>query len=236
MHVCMADHYAMFPADEEITHLSVFPEIESRTLEFKQTIDVPFTKILPTICAFLNVGGGNILFGVKDNQEIVGIKTTEKRFDTFLLLIDNILHSNLIVATDGTHLEPDAILTRCIPWKHLHILVVTIRPVEGKQYQLKDGSTYHRLNASNLRISASVMYNESDVLLRMENAKKSIHDQYQLILRQIENKMLESQETIKRLKKDNEETITLLHTKILQDVEDHVPKPGFLHYFLCGLV
>jgi predicted HTH transcriptional regulator len=226
----------MFPSDEEIATLKVFPDIESRSLEFKQSTDVPFTKILPTICAFLNGGGGNIVFGVRDNQEIVGIKTNDKRFDTFLLLFDNILHSNLIAATDGEPLHPDAIRTRCVPcWNELYLLIVTITP-KPKVYQIKDGSIYHRLNASNMRISGACLYNESDLMVRLENAKRSIQDQYQGLLKKVENQMLESQRKVKELERDNEETMALLHSKILREKEEYVRHPGYLTYLTCGLL
>jgi predicted HTH transcriptional regulator len=228
----------MFPSNEELATLRVFPGIESRTLEFKQTTDVPFTKILPTVCAFLNVGGGSIVFGVKDNQEIVGIKTNDKRFDIFLLLVDNILHTNLIVTTAGEPIHPDSILTRCVPcWNGNSLLILDIRGEKGKQYQLKEGSRYHRLNASNMRVSGSNMYNESDVLLRIENTKQYIHEQYQAILQKVERQMMVTQKRMEEVQKEQEETIALLHTKILEEKDQvMMEQPRFFHYLLCGLV
>jgi hypothetical protein len=183
------------------------------------------------------VGGGTIVFGVKDNQEIVGIKTSDKRFDIFLLLIDNILHTNLIVTTDGEAIHPDSLLTRCVPcWNGNSLLILNIVADVGKQYQLKDGSRYHRLNASNMRISGSSMYNESDVLLRIENTKQYIHEQYQAILQKVERQMLVTQKRMEDVQRDHEETIALLHTKILEEKEEiEIVRPSFVHYLLCGL-
>lgn len=228
-----SDLITMFPSDEELATLKIFPEIESRTLEFKQTTDVPFTKFLPTICAFMNVGRGLIIIGIKDNLEIVGIKPSDKKFDTFLLLVDNILHTNLIVTTTGGTLHPDSIQTRCVPcWNGNFLLFMMITAEEGKIYQLKDGSRYHRLNASNLRISGSSLYSESDVLLRIENTKQFIHEQYQAILQKVEKQMLVTQKRMEDVQRDQEETLALLHTKILEEKEEVLlEKP----HFFCGL-
>lgn len=44
---------------------------ENKNLEFKETISNTFLK---TVSAFANYGGGRILFGIKDNGEIIGIE------------------------------------------------------------------------------------------------------------------------------------------------------------------
>ncbi len=48
---------------------------ETRTLEFKESITNTFLK---TVSAFANYGGGEILFGVDDNGNVVGIEDPQK--------------------------------------------------------------------------------------------------------------------------------------------------------------
>lgn len=235
---CAKVYCTMFPSDEELATLRTFPCIESRTLEFKQTTEVPFTKLLPTICAFLNVGGGRIVFGVKDDLSIVGIKTTDKRFDTFLLLIDTILHTSLITTIEGKALHPDSLLVQCVPcWNGCCLVVLTIESEMGKTYQLKDGSRYHRLNASNFFVSGSTLYTETDVSHRVESTKQYIHEQYRILMKQLEKQVRSTQTKLAELQRENEETLSLLHSKIIQEKEDVlVKKFGFLHYMTCGFV
>lgn len=82
-----------------------------------------------------------------------------------------------------------------------------------RTYQLKEGSVYYRLNASNMRFSGSQMYTESDVAAKMEFTKRNLQAQYQEVLRRVEQQILE-------LKRENEETLGLLHGKILQEKGD----------------
>jgi type I restriction system adenine methylase HsdM len=101
---------------------------ESKTVEFKETFELCLNKqtkekyvedsALKTIVAFLNSDGGELLIGVSDNFQIVGIERELKKFhndnvDKFLLHLKNRLKSRIgesyytffnydIVTIDGT--------------------------------------------------------------------------------------------------------------------------------------
>lgn len=64
----------------------IYPERESKTLEFKETLPKKLFSLLKTCVAFANGTGGKIIFGVKDQtREIVGISEAcrNKLYDEF---------------------------------------------------------------------------------------------------------------------------------------------------------
>jgi putative lipoic acid-binding regulatory protein len=71
---------------------------ESDKLEFKESfVDKAFYKYLQTICGFLNSGGGNLIFGIKDNLDLVGLNLKNKSIDKMILRIDAIIREREIV-------------------------------------------------------------------------------------------------------------------------------------------
>ncbi len=63
---------------EQITTLAASGE--SETLEFKETTGAR-RKAAMTLCAFLNQGGGQVLFGVKDDGSVVGQEVGERTIE-----------------------------------------------------------------------------------------------------------------------------------------------------------
>ncbi|MDR3048458.1 MAG: ATP-binding protein [Elusimicrobiota bacterium] len=47
---------------------------ESGNIEFKECKDCISDSVYETVCSFLNTKGGDILLGVSDNKEILGVK------------------------------------------------------------------------------------------------------------------------------------------------------------------
>lgn len=76
-----------------------FPHRESDKFEFKESIGPKlFDKYIQTICGFLNTGGGNLIFGIKDNLGLVGLNSTkQKELDNFILRFDSIINEKQIV-------------------------------------------------------------------------------------------------------------------------------------------
>jgi predicted HTH transcriptional regulator len=76
-----------------------FSYTENDIFEFKESVVAKsFTKYLETICGFLNTKGGYLIFGIKDNLDLVGLKLPNDSIDQFILRIDNIISGKQMVA------------------------------------------------------------------------------------------------------------------------------------------
>lgn len=85
-----------------------FPHAESDKFEFKESIGPKsFDKYIQTICGFLNTGGGNLIFGIKDNLGLMGLNLTkQKELDNFILRFDSIINEKQIVGTKYSKNKP----------------------------------------------------------------------------------------------------------------------------------
>jgi predicted HTH transcriptional regulator len=145
----------MFPFPD-LANCTTFPIPEGTHLEFKRGFNsCPHDKIIATLCALLNSGGGYLVVGVEDGtRAIVGFKV-DKIMDFFQLAIDNIYHIGLIKNLNGLPLSVDTIKTAIVPAAHnKEIYVITATPDAGAKYILKDGSMWYRLAASNYKQTA----------------------------------------------------------------------------------
>lgn len=160
---------------------AVFPLPESSNLEFKRNhASCDIQKIYATICAILNGGGGHIIFGVEDgSRRIVGV-TCDKSLDIFVLNIDNIYHTRMINYRDKTPIPIHAVKTEMVRAAgDKKLLVITLTAEKGEVYSFKDGSIWHRLNASNFKqTSLNRLYTKqemNDILNdRLENERKAM--------------------------------------------------------------
>jgi hypothetical protein len=221
------------PTDEEIRTLHKFPYNEGRHYEFKSSIQCPKGKVLPTLCGFLNVGGGHMIFGVADNLNINGFTATTKDLDTFLLFVDNIVrNSHIVKGINNETIAPEQLTSRLI---HLddtrHVLIISVSSDEGIRYQIKDGTVYYRLNASNYRVTTDRYFTESQVTMMIRDRTHLLHNEYQGVVSGMEkeivrmseimgirNKMLEeSRRSTDRVIADLSETNRLLTERILYD-------------------
>lgn len=170
-----------FPDVSTATH---FPLPESATLEFKEGLKCSGTeKFYPTICGILNAGGGYMVVGVHDgSNEIVGVKTVGKDYDRFILAIDDIYHSTRIRTTDAPEdpLPLGTVSAALVPTaRGEHLMVVTIRPAEGKQYT-SGGAVWHRLGASTYRErSPKEVFTQGDVDEYVKRAREAIVQEFQ---------------------------------------------------------
>jgi len=71
------------PSSNTVTDLTAATEVqqlirqpEGDTLEFKVRVD--FTAVLQTVCAFLNGEGGQLIIGVSDEGQVIGLAAAEK--------------------------------------------------------------------------------------------------------------------------------------------------------------
>lgn len=137
---------ATFP---DVSTAKVFPLCEGTHLELKEGCGPDMhRKLMETVCGFLNSGGGYLVIGVNDDLKIQGIKNT-KHLDKFLLTLDGIYYSTAICAADMTPVPFGAITAKTIPTGAGNICVITVRRMEEKTYQMKDGRIVYRLAASN---------------------------------------------------------------------------------------
>lgn len=163
----------------DLTGLKVFPEMESDTIEFKESINsFSMEKLLPTLCGFLNNRGGYMIFGVTDKGLIKGIHGKREDIDKYILFIDTIHHNRKITYYDGEAVHPSAITTRIIELSgNIRLVVVTATPEPGKQYKCSDGSSWHRLSASNYRVrDESVMAELTRITAKYHAAKSMINE------------------------------------------------------------
>ena len=186
-----------------------FKYSESNWLEFKENINsCPIEKIIETICAFLNTGGGYIIIGINDREKLVGIKSNSKSIDTFKLLIDNHIANNTIIYQND----------EVIPNKYLSIvdivninkkkfILIKIIPQKNENYKLMNGDIIHRLNASNRKIKTTKLMTESNFLSNIERNQQNIINKYNKIIQELNSEIKELKE--KNIK--NEKKITLLN-------------------------
>lgn len=140
----------------DLTGLDVYPEGESQTLEFKQSLEkLCKDKVHPTICAFLNTKGGRLVFGIEDTQRlIVGLPADSKKIDSMLLHIDSIYQSKRIVDDDNNPPPLGHVTTYVVSLSgERKLLVVDVLPSKDKVYKIADGVAYFRLSASNYRMT-----------------------------------------------------------------------------------
>ena len=144
---------------EEETVLSILRHDESKTLEFKQTFSLNLhskqkdkeieNACMKTIGAFLNMEGGDLLIGVSDDKEIVGIDDEMLKFhknskDNFLKHFKNRLETSVgaqnypyidqrLVSVEGKSI----LWVRCIPspnevWVDGKVFYVRTNPATDK--------------------------------------------------------------------------------------------------------
>lgn len=64
-----------FYSEDDISTIELIQKGECETVEFKKSLnEYSLSKIIETITAFMNLGGGTILIGVEDNGKICGLE------------------------------------------------------------------------------------------------------------------------------------------------------------------
>lgn len=190
----------ILPTDEEFRTLKAFPLNEGRHVEFKSSIQCGKHKVLPTLCGFLNVGGGHMIFGVADDLAINGFTATTKELDSFLLFVDNIVRNGHLMKENNDPITPGQIACRVINLDEARrVVVITATSAEVTRYQLKDGIIYYRLNASNYRVTNEKYYTDAQVSMMMRDRATQIHREYHELLVGMEKEIKRDYDEIEAL-------------------------------------
>lgn len=237
----------------DLRSATVFPYPEGTHLEFKQGLGgCPFDKILATICALLNAGGGYLVYGVHDSGlQIKGINHSSADYDALLLKLDTIYVQCTIRCSDAPSNPPaiGAVKTALVAAaRGKQLLVVTVRPEEGKRYELADGTRWHRLGASNYRERAvRPVYTEQELASAIqgerEKAKVAIQryaEDYNTVLgaaKEHLGKFETMQRNVAGIQKELTEIRELLYADILERKKAAeaalVAKPAWWWPFSC---
>jgi len=200
-----------------------FPEFENNIYEFKQSYQIQnFETYLKTLCAFLNSGGGYLIFGITDERLNKGMKQTDKTMDKIILNFDSIYHRKLIVSIKNdirAHILPDVIKCHIVKnKKNNFFLVIQSTPTLDHKYCLKKGEQYYRLNASNILISISnKMYTEYDMQEKIRSEQNKINTLLSNNVKIYTSHIEESKNEIRQSKNEIEqlrESIVLYQKKV----------------------
>jgi hypothetical protein len=168
-----------------------------------------------------------MIFGVNDDRRIIGFTATSKDLDRFLLFIDNIVRNSHIVKDTNETLKPGQISTRLIDLGNGRSVLVIIVDSDGDHsYQLKDGVVYHRLNASNFRVTTTRYFCETQVSQMIHDSKKMVKHEYESLITGLRKDLSDEEDRATGLAtelaaavRDLSETNRLLVTRIMRDKE-----------------
>lgn len=210
--------FSKLPAD--IVNLSKIPYPEGTHYEYKATIwSCTIQKVYETICGFLNVGGGYMIFGIDDSTlRINGVRCTQKEIDEFILKIDKIYHKGLIITNEGLNLDRSNVKaeSKILPNGN-HLIVITVKAAQWTSYLLKDGTQIYRMNASNQNLGRGAMVSAQQQRQRNYQHSMSMHNQYLTGQAVHEEKVISLEGRIKTLeeeKRDLEEEVQRLNDRI----------------------
>lgn len=187
----------------------IFPHPEGVLFEFKEShVSTDLKKIHETVCAFLNVSGGYMIFGIKDNGEVCGI--SRSGVDKLLLRSDEIIHQRRIInAETGLGITPKELCSCAVKLtnmdKYLVILKV-IRPDESSVYRLSSGEKMFRLSASNYRPATS---GRTHSVLSLQEENEELHAQLQKLVESMNAKNKEFLKFNKVLRQAEQENNSL---------------------------
>lgn len=166
-----------FPSNVE--DLEYFPYEENNFFEYKSGIRLPIQKVYETLVGFLNQGGGYMIFGILDkSRRIVGVNSSYKDIDNFILKIDAIFHQGIIKTHNGSKLTHENLDVNIINMNTCRnpLIVITVKPTLFTSYMLSRGTVIHRVNASNHCILRS---NTSDRTYTEDEHRELMNQQHQ---------------------------------------------------------
>jgi hypothetical protein len=187
----------------------IFPYPEGVLFEFKEShVSTDLKKIHETICAFLNVSGGYMIFGIKDSGEVCGI--SRSGVDKLLLRSDEIIHQRRILhAETGMGITPKELCSCSIKLINMDKYLVILKAVrldESSMYRLSSGEKMFRLSASNYRPATSGR-THSILALQEENAE--LHKNLQTLVDSMHAKNKEYMRFNKTLRQAEQENNSL---------------------------
>ena len=241
-----------FPSDEELFKMDIFPYMEGKQYEFKQTFNrilpygnIPESHTLPktfdrieqTICAFLNGAGGYIVCGIRDkSREILWLDLNGEEMDKVLLRIDNIFHCKSIFTTDLEDISPHNIHTKVLkhPETGKYLIIIRVQPTEGKEYRTHE-SRWIRLNASNYGEKREKFFRAKDVsgLLHVERMKMMAKYDFAIHKRDLQIQRLRSELNLEREETEHWLTRNILaRKKIAEEQIESKNQEPFIKFHL----
>ncbi len=174
----------------DIVNMHTFPHPEGTHFEYKAGIrSCSIEKVYETICGFLNVGGGYMIFGIDDDTlSINGVDNTKKEIDIFILRIDNIIHHGIIINHDGLKLDRSNLIVDSLELHNgKYLIIITVKSTPFTSYRLRDGTQIYRINASNQNLGRGARitsdqqrqrnYQHTQSMRTQINAQKSEHEE-----------------------------------------------------------
>ncbi len=207
----------------------IFIHREDYKLEFKESINPnQFYKYKETLCAFLNMDGGQLIFGIRDNLQVVGININNYDLDKFILRIDSIISNGLIMCRDKTKEEkifgkipPETIKTRIlVNTKNKKFLIINVEKNKDMKYQLTDGSKFYRINASNYHKKKEHLYKEHELRHAVCEAEKKANKLNAQNIKLFQKIINEKNEQINKLKIELE-----LKNNVITDYQQYLVNP-----------
>jgi predicted HTH transcriptional regulator len=187
---------------------------ESNYIEFKESVcHQSFQKYIETICAFLNTGGGYLIFGIRDDAQMVGLEMNRKTLDTFKCKIDSILHQNLIIGTNMDN-KPEILNVKNIQLQHYYnsrkqlfiFIFIQSIPCENITYKIRtSGLAHYRLSASNYCHRDERFYNTSEYNQAYNTLDEINRNNIQLFQTTLQKKEMELQKKEMELQKKETE-------------------------------
>jgi hypothetical protein len=204
-----------------------FKHTESNTFEFKVNITVKaWNKYLETLCSFLNNRdgiGGYLIFGIKDDLSLIGVKSSQKEIDQFICKIDSIISNGLIMKYNDTtssvsNLSPDNIITKqfrnskgqkfvivqAVP--SLNFSISDSSPLSTQlaiKYQLANGVIFYRLGASNYSEKVEKIYKQADFESQMRTIEKTLKEHNTRNIQVFEKTLTEKKKEILAIKQES---------------------------------
>ncbi len=181
----------------DIVNMHVFPYPEGTHYEYKAGIrSCSIVKVYETICGFLNVGGGYMIFGIDDRTlTINGVDESQKEIDSFILKIDKIIHNGIIITNDELKLTGVNLKIESLELSNgKYLIVITVKPTPFTSYRLRDGTQIYRINASNQNLGRGARITSDQHRQRNYQQAQSMHTQ-------ITAQKLEHEEEVDRLER-----------------------------------
>ncbi len=196
----------------------IFPNMEGSDFEFKLSFNNYRTsKIMETLCGFLNNDGGHMIFGIDDKtRKIVGLTMPDKKIDDFILTIDRVYHVKAILAQETMDpVPPGLIVVKAFITKlNKKVVYITVKKSDsGLQFMLKDGTIVYRANASNYIIKAEHVYSE----VEHKAAIKQVTNKHTKMLKEITRNFNLETERMRAALHERNVLEELLTAKILQE-------------------
>ena len=115
---------------------------ENQNIEFKRAADGPKADTFESVCAFLNTAGGDLLLGVADDGEVVGLPP--KSIDAMIRNFVNVMNNPDLYDPVFT-LYPNEVVYR---GKHL----IHVRVPESAEVHRFKGKCYKRVHDADVRV------------------------------------------------------------------------------------